>query len=95
MQGSKRRMPHIFQVRINLKPNPGNRCPTGHSTEFCRGWDDASRANNKTATSISSSNSGCVQLGGDIRNALDQQHFCIGENDGKTKLTLILRIIPN
>jgi hypothetical protein len=63
--------------------NPGNSCPTGHSSEFCRG--DASRANIKTATSISNSNSVCVQLGGDIRNALDQQHFCIGQNDGKNQ----------
>src|SRR5439155_7054519 len=33
--------------------NPGNSCPTGHSTEFCRGWVDASRPNIRTATSIS------------------------------------------
>ena len=65
--------------------NPGNSCPTGHSTEFCRGWVDAYRANIRTATSISSSNFACVQLGGDIRNALDEQHFCIGQSDGKTQ----------
>ena len=65
--------------------NPGNSCPSSHSREFCRGWDDASSAKIRTATSISSSNPACVQLGGDIRNALDQQHFCIGQSDGKNQ----------
>ncbi len=68
--------------------NSGKSCPSGHSTEFCRGWDDASRTNIKTATSTSGSNFACVQLGGDIRNALDQQHFCIGQSDGKNQADL-------
>ena len=68
--------------------NPGNSCPSTHSAEFCRGWDDASSAKIRTATSISSSNATCVQLGGDIRNALDQQHFCIGQSDGKNQADL-------
>src|SRR4249920_3665545 len=65
--------------------NPGTSCPSGHSTEFCRGWDDASPADIRTATSTSSINSECVQLGGDIHNVLDQQHFCMGQNDGQNQ----------
>ncbi len=75
----------IIAIVQQVDKRPGNSCPTGHSTEFCHGWDDASRAIIRTATSISSSNFACVQLGGDIRNALDQQHFCIGQSDGKTQ----------
>lgn len=54
----------------------------GPSTEFCRGWyDGGSSKDIATATSTSSNtNSTCVQLVGDIRNALDQQHFCVGDN---------------
>jgi hypothetical protein len=65
--------------------NPGSSCPKGHSTEFCRGWDDGSGADVETATSTSNNNSGCVQLSGDIRNASDQQHFCMGQSDGKNQ----------
>jgi hypothetical protein len=65
--------------------NLGTSCPSGHSTEFCRGWDDASSADVSAATSTSSSNSACVQLSGDIRNALDQQHFCMGQSYGKNQ----------
>jgi|GEM_PF-1110148 hypothetical protein len=65
--------------------NPETSCPSAHSTEFCHGWDDASRASIRTATSTNSSNSECVQLGGDIHNALDQQHFCMGQNDGQNQ----------
>src|SRR5947209_5949854 len=57
--------------------NPGSSCPKGHSTEFCRGWDDGSGADVGTVTSTSSNNSACVQLSGDIRNVSDQQHFCL------------------
>jgi hypothetical protein len=67
--------------------NPGNSCPSGHSTAFCRGWDDASSTSIRTATSrdLPGSNPACVQLSGDIRNALDQRHFCIGQSDGKNQ----------
>ena len=65
--------------------NSGTSCPSGHSTEFCRGWDDASRVSIRTQTSTNNSNSACVQLGGDILNALDQQHFCIGQADGQNQ----------
>ena len=75
----------IIAIVQQVDKRPGNSCPTGHSTELCHGWDDASRAIIRTATSISSSNFACVQLGGDIRNALAQQHFCIGQSDGKTQ----------
>jgi len=65
--------------------NRGTSCPSGHSTEFCRGWDDASSTKIRTATSTSSGNSACVQLGGDIQNVLDQQHFCTGQGDGENQ----------
>jgi len=76
----------VYRVRYtDGQKKPGNSCPRSYSREFCRGWDDASSAKIRTATSISSSNPACVQLGGDIRNALDQQHFCIGQSDGKNQ----------
>ena len=65
--------------------NPGNSCPSGHSKEFCRGWDDASRVSIKTQTSTNNNNSTCVQLGGDIHNVLDQQHFCMGQSEGQNQ----------
>src|SRR5437667_7856228 len=38
--------PSCYSVRYtDGQKNPGNSCPTGHSTEFCRGWVDAYRAN--------------------------------------------------
>jgi hypothetical protein len=63
----------------------GTNCPSSHSTEFCRGWYDGSNTNFRTATDIDSSDSAWVQISGDIRNALDQQHFCRGQNDGESQ----------
>jgi hypothetical protein len=72
-----------LQSYTDGQKNSGTSCPSSHSTEFCRGWDDALRASIRTQTSINNSNSACVQLGGDILNALDQQHFCMGQTDGQ------------
>ena len=79
------RLDRIFAIQKNITYDWKVTFLAVHSREFCRGWDDASSAKIRTATSISSSNPACVQLGGDIRIALDQQHFCIGQSDGKNQ----------
>ena len=70
--------------------NPGNSCPSSHSREFCRGWDDASSTKIRTATSTSSGNSACVFKMFWINNI-----FVRDKATEKIKLMLILRIIPN
>ena len=65
--------------------NPGNSCPSGHIQNFVEGGMMFQGQALERRRGRNNSNSACVQLGGDIHNALDQQHFCIGQSDGQNQ----------
>ena len=86
--------PSCYSIGYADEQKKGTSCPSGHSTEFCRGWDDASSTKIRTATSMSSGNRAYnwVVI---FKMFWINNIFVRDKVIEKIKLMLILRIIPN